>query len=123
MGVPRPGGAEAWPTPPEEHEDALAAATLHANHAQARAGIDIITDGEIRRESYFNHFANALDGVDRAHVGEGVNRVGGRSSVPLVNGPIRRGSPVELAPARFLLAATDPVTQVTVPRAFTLSQV
>jgi 5-methyltetrahydropteroyltriglutamate--homocysteine methyltransferase len=111
-----------WRIAPDELEEALDAATLLAIHDQARAGIDIITDGEIRRESYFNHFANALDGVDRQRLGEGVNRIGGRSVVPLVSGPIRRGAPVELAAAEFLLAATDRATKVTVPGPFTLSQ-
>ncbi|CAN0515257.1 unnamed protein product, partial [Phaeothamnion confervicola] len=76
----------------------------------------------IRRESYFNHFANALDGVDHDRVGEGVNRVGGRSLVPLVNGPISRGEPIELDAATFLRSATDRRTKVTLPGPFTLSQ-
>ena len=121
-GVPRTRAADVWRIPPAELEDALDAATLLAIHDQARAGIDIITDGEIRRESYFNHFANALDGVDRERLGEAVNRVGGRSMVPLVSGPIRRRAPVELAAAEFLRAATDRATKVTVPGPFTLSQ-
>ena len=121
-GVPRTRAADVWRIAPAELDDALDAATLLAIHDQVRAGIDIITDGEIRRESYFNHFANALDGVDRDRLGEGVNRIGGRSMVPLVSGPIRRGAPVELAAAEFLLAATDRATKVTVPGPFTLSQ-
>ncbi|MEO5901193.1 MAG: 5-methyltetrahydropteroyltriglutamate--homocysteine methyltransferase [Ilumatobacteraceae bacterium] len=121
-GVPRTRAADVWRIAPTELDEALDAATLLAIYDQTRAGIDIITDGEIRRESYFNHFANALDGVDRDHLGEGFNRVGGRSTVPLVNGPIRRGAPVELAAAEFLLAATDHATKVTVPGPFTLSQ-
>jgi 5-methyltetrahydropteroyltriglutamate--homocysteine methyltransferase len=121
-GVPRTRAADVWRIAPTELDDALDAATLLAIHDQTRAGIDIITDGEIRRESYFNHFANALDGVDRERVGEGLNRVGGKSMVPLVNGPIRRLAPVELEAAEFLLAATDRATKVTVPGPFTLSQ-
>jgi 5-methyltetrahydropteroyltriglutamate--homocysteine methyltransferase len=121
-GVPRTRAADVWRIPPDELDEALDAATLLAIYDQARAGIDIITDGEIRRESYFNHFANALDGIDRDRLGEGVNRIGGRSMVPLVSGPIRRGAPVELAAAAFLRAATDRVTKVTVPGPFTLSQ-
>jgi 5-methyltetrahydropteroyltriglutamate--homocysteine methyltransferase len=121
-GVPRTRAAEVWRIEPNELDDALDAATLVAIHDQARAGIDIITDGEIRRESYFNHFANALDGVDRERLGEALNRVGRRSQVPVVSGPIRRGEPVELAAAQFLLAATDRATKVTVPGPFTLSQ-
>jgi 5-methyltetrahydropteroyltriglutamate--homocysteine methyltransferase len=121
-GVPRTRAADVWRIPPDELDEALDAATLLAINDMSRAGIDIVTDGEIRRESYFNHFANALDGVDRERIGEGVNRVGGRSLVPLVNGPIRRGVPVELGPAEFLRAATDRATKVTVPGPFTLSQ-
>jgi 5-methyltetrahydropteroyltriglutamate--homocysteine methyltransferase len=120
--VPRTRTADVWRIPSADLDEALDAATLLAIHDQARAGIDIVTDGEIRRESYFNHFANALDGVDRERVGEGVNRVGGRSLVPLVNGPIRRQAPVELPAAEFLRAATDHAVKVTVPGPFTLSQ-
>ena len=121
-GVPRTSAADVWLVPPDQRDEALDAATLLAIHDQSRAGIDIITDGETRRESYFNHFANALDGVDRQRLGESVNRIGGRSSVPLVSGPIRRTAPVELGPAEFLRAATERVTKVTVPGPFTLSQ-
>ena len=121
-GVPRTRAAEVWRIPPADLEEALDAATLLAIHDQVRAGIDIVTDGEIRRESYFNHFATALDGVDRQRLGEARNRVGGRSLVPLVSGPIRRQEPVERAAAEFLRAATDRATKVTVPGPFTLSQ-
>jgi 5-methyltetrahydropteroyltriglutamate--homocysteine methyltransferase len=121
-GVPRTRTADVWRIAPADLDEALDAATLLAIHDQARAGIDIVTDGEIRRESYFNHFANALDGVDRERLGEAVNRVGGRSMVPLVSGPIRRVAPVELDAAEFLRAATDRATKVTVPGPFTLSQ-
>jgi 5-methyltetrahydropteroyltriglutamate--homocysteine methyltransferase len=121
-GVPRTRAADVWRIAGEDLDDALDAATLLAIHDQILAGIDIITDGEIRRESYFNHFANSLDGVARDRVGEGRNRVGGRSAVPVVSGPIRRAEPVELAAAQFLRAATDRRTKVTVPGPFTLSQ-
>src|SRR6478609_10911194 len=87
-GVPRTRATEVWRIAPADLDEALDAATLLAIHDQVRAGIDIVTDGEIRRESYFNHFANALDGVATDRHGAGVNRVGGRSLVPLVNGPI-----------------------------------
>ncbi len=121
-GVPRTRVADVWRIAADDLDDALDAATLLAIHDQERAGIDIVTDGEIRRESYFNHFANALDGVDHGRVGEGINRVGGRSLVPLVNGPIRRGAPIELEAATFLRSATDRRTKVTLPGPFTLSQ-
>lgn len=81
-----------------------------------------MTDGEIGRESYFNHFANALGGVDTERLGVGVNRRGGHSDVPLVSGPIERTEPVELDAARLLRASTERATKVTVPGPFTLSQ-
>lgn len=121
-GVPRTRAEEVWRLQDDELADALDAAALLAIHDQCSCGIDIVTDGEVRRESYFNHFATALDGVDPNRVGEGVNRVGGRSLVPLVTGPIRRAAPIELEAARFLRAATDRATKVTVPGPFTLSQ-
>ena len=121
-GVPRTRADEVWRIPHEDLADALDAATLQAIHDQSQAGIDIVTDGEIRRESYFNHFANALDGVDHERIGESVNRLGGKSTVPVVSGPIRRTEPVELEPATFLRGATDRAVKVTVPGPFTLSQ-
>ncbi len=121
-GVPRTRAADVWRLQGEELAEALDAATLLAVHDQSLAGIDIVTDGEIRRESYFNHFATALGGVAQDRVGEGVNRNGGRSLVPLVTGPIERIEPVELDAARFLRAATGRATKVTVPGPFTLSQ-
>ena len=104
-GVPRTRATDVWRIPAAELDEALDAATLLAIRDQTLAGIDIITDGEIRRESYFNHFANALDGVDRGRVGEGVNRIGGRSTVPMVSAPIHRGAPIELEAAKFLRSA------------------
>jgi 5-methyltetrahydropteroyltriglutamate--homocysteine methyltransferase len=121
-GVPRTRAGDVWKIDSEDLDEALDAATLMAIRDQVLAGIDIVTDGEIRRESYFNHFANSLDGVDRSRIGSGTNRVGGTSTVPVVSGPIRRTAPVELEPARFLRRATDRRTKVTVPGPFTLSQ-
>jgi len=121
-GVPRVRAAQVWRVDPEELQDAVEAATLVAIADQEAAGVDIITDGEIGRESYFNHFANSLDGVDQTEIGAGINRVGGISKIPLVNGPIERREPVELANARFLRAHTERATKVTVPGPFTLSQ-
>jgi len=103
-------------------DEAIEAATLVAIADQEAAGIDIITDGEVGRESYFNHFANALGGVDQEQIGAGVNRRGGKAEVPLVNGPIERTHPVELDAAKFLRAHTDRRIKVTVPGPFTLSQ-
>ena len=121
-GVPRVGAPDVWRIGAEHRAEAIEAATLVAIADQEAAGIDIITDGEIGRESYFNHFANALGGVDKERIGSGINRLGTRSELPLVNGPIERPEAVELAAARFLKANTDRLTKVTVPGPFTLSQ-
>jgi len=121
-GVPRVRAADVWRVDPEHLSEAVEAATLVAIADQEHAGVDIVTDGEVGRESYFNHFATALGGVDPDRIGSGVNRVGTRSDVPLVNGPIERTEPIELEAARFLRASTDRATKVTVPGPFTLSQ-
>jgi 5-methyltetrahydropteroyltriglutamate--homocysteine methyltransferase len=121
-GVPRVRAGDVWRVAPEHRDEAVRAATLTAIRDQEEAGIDVITDGEIGRESYFNHFATALGGVDQARHGQAVNRGGGLSDVPLVNGPIRREQPIELEAARFLRANTQRTTKVTVPGPFTLSQ-
>jgi len=126
VGVPRVRAKEVWRIDPESEPDgfaeAIEAATLLAIADQTDAGVDILTDGEIGRESYFNHFANSLGGVDRTRIGTGVNRRGGVAEVPLVNGPIERSEPIELDAARYLRAHTDRLTKVTVPGPFTLSQ-
>jgi 5-methyltetrahydropteroyltriglutamate--homocysteine methyltransferase len=121
-GVPRVRAPAVWRVDPEHLAEAIEAATLVAIADQEAAGVDVITDGEVGRESYFNHFANALGGVDPEQVGTGVNRVGGTARVPLVNGPIERRFPVELAAAELLRARTGRATKVTVPGPFTLSQ-
>ncbi|MFC3228606.1 5-methyltetrahydropteroyltriglutamate--homocysteine methyltransferase [Marinibaculum pumilum] len=86
------------------------------------AGIDIVTDGEIRRESYFNHFANALDGIDIDNPGYVQSRAGTPSPVPRVVGPVRRTRPVEVEAARFLRANTGRRVKITVPGPFTMTQ-
>ncbi len=121
-GVPRVRNRDLWRVEPEHLAEAIEAATLVAIADQEHAGIDIVTDGEIGRESYFNHFATALGGVDRHRLGVGVNRRGTASQVPLVTGPIERTEPIELDAARFLRANTSRATKVTVPGPFTLSQ-
>ena len=95
-GVPAPV-RRCWRIPPDELDEALDAATLLAIHDQVTAGIDIVTDGEIRRESYFNHFANALDGVARDRRGAAIAWAGDRGSAGRRPDPAR--PPVELAPA------------------------
>ena len=121
-GVPRVRAEEIWRVDEQYRAEAIEAATLVAIADQESAGVDIITDGEVGRESYFNHFANSLGGVDQETIGEAVNRRGSMSAVPLVNGPIERVEPIELDAARFLVAHTDRATKVTVPGPFTLSE-
>src|SRR5262249_26303904 len=89
---------------------------------QERAGLDIITDGEIRRESYSNRFATALDGIDIDNPGTALDRSGHPNPVPRVVGKIRRKFPVEARDVRFLRAHTDRIIKVTVPGPYTMSQ-
>src|SRR5262249_57075862 len=84
--------------------------------------IDIVTDGEMRRESYSNRFATALDGVDIDNPGSALDRSGHPNPVPRVVGRIRRRHPVEVADVRFLRANTDRMIKITVPGAFTMAQ-
>lgn len=119
---PRVRAREIWRIETANLAEAQDDATRLAIADMERAGIDIVTDGEMRRESYSNHFANALEGVDPEVPGAGVTRTGGPDIVPLINGPIRRRGPVELEAAAFLLAHTDRSTKVTVPGPFTMSQ-
>jgi 5-methyltetrahydropteroyltriglutamate--homocysteine methyltransferase len=87
-----------------------------------QAGIDIVTDGEMRRESYSNRFATALDGVDIENPATIVNRVGGQSLVPRIVGPIRRRAPVEVTDVEFLRRVTDKPIKITLPGPFTMAQ-
>ena len=121
-GVPRVAAADIWRIGPDYLEAAQDDATILAIREQERAGIDIVTDGEIRRESYSNRFALALEGIDAAHPGA-VTSAGGRTTpVPRVTGRIRRAAPVELRDAQFLRANTDRATKITLPGPFTLSR-
>ena len=112
-GVPAEG---VWRVDREFRREAIEVATLVAIADHEAAGVDIITDGEIGRESYFNHFANSLGGVDTERLGVAVNRRGGTTAVPLVSGPIRREAPIELESALFLRSHTALRTKVTVRR-------
>ena len=104
-------------------EQAQDDATLIAIADQERAGLDVITDGEVRRESYSNRFATALEGIDLAHPGEAPTRRAGRTQpVPRVVGRIRRTGPVEVRDVAFLKAHTDRQVKATLPGPFTLSQ-
>ena len=120
--VPRTRLREIWRVPEPFLEQAQDDATLLAIRDMERAGIDIITDGEMRRESYSNRFATALEGIDDEHPGEIVNRTGQRTTVPRVAGKIRRTSPVELRDMQFLRANTDRLAKITLPGPFTMGQ-
>jgi 5-methyltetrahydropteroyltriglutamate--homocysteine methyltransferase len=119
---PRVRARELWRVAPELLEQAQDDATLIAIRDQERAGLDIITDGEMRRESYSNRFATALDGVDIDHPGTALDRSGHPNPVPRVVGKIRRRQPVEVRDVQFLRANTDRTIKMTVPGPFTMSQ-
>jgi 5-methyltetrahydropteroyltriglutamate--homocysteine methyltransferase len=108
--------------PPSLLDEAQDDATLAAIRAQEEAGLDIVTDGEIRRESYSNHFATALHGLDLEHAGTVRNRSGIDIPVPRVIGEIRRPAPVQVDDVRFLRAHTDRTIKITVPGPFTMAQ-
>jgi 5-methyltetrahydropteroyltriglutamate--homocysteine methyltransferase len=119
---PRVRAAELWRPAPEHLARAQDDATLLAIRAQEDAGLDILTDGEIRRESYSNHFATALAGLDLDKPGEALDRSGHPNPVPRVVGPVTRPRPVQVADVRFLRDNTDRTIKVTVPGPFTMSQ-
>jgi 5-methyltetrahydropteroyltriglutamate--homocysteine methyltransferase len=119
---PRTRAKELWRVAPEFLEQAQDDATLLAIHDQERAGLDIITDGEIRRESYSNRFATALEGVDIDNPGTALDRSGHPNPVPRVVGKIRRKHPVEVRDLEFLRAHTDRKIKITVPGPYTMSQ-
>ena len=119
---PRVRATELWRVAPDYLEEAQNDATLLAIRAQEDAGLDIITDGEIRRESYSNRFANALDGIDMDNPGVALDRSGEPNPVPRIVGPLRRRKAVEVKAARFLRAHTDRLIKMTVPGPFTMSQ-
>jgi 5-methyltetrahydropteroyltriglutamate--homocysteine methyltransferase len=122
MMAPRVRVQQVWRVAPEYLEQAQDDATIVAIRAQERAGIDVISDGEIRRESYSNKFANALDGIDRERIGEIVGRSGVRVPVPIVSGPIKRRHPVEVRDVEFLRQQTDRIVKITLPGPFTMAQ-
>jgi 5-methyltetrahydropteroyltriglutamate--homocysteine methyltransferase len=119
---PRTRALEIW-RPSQQHlEQAQDDATVVAIRDMERAGIDIITDGEIRRESYSNRFATALDGIDLDNPGTALDRTGHPNPVPRVVGPIRRTRAVEVRDVEFLRANTDRKIKATLPGPFTMSQ-
>ncbi|HKW72904.1 MAG TPA: uroporphyrinogen decarboxylase family protein [Candidatus Dormibacteraeota bacterium] len=119
---PRVRAREIWRVPPHLLEQAQDDATVVAIRDMERAGIDIITDGEIRRESYSNRFATALEGMDLDSPGSALDRTGHPNPVPRVVGPIRRTRPVEKRDVEFLRANTNRPIKATLPGPFTMSQ-
>jgi len=119
---PRTRAREIWRVAPEFLEQAQDDATLLAIRDMERAGIDVITDGEMRRESYSNRFATALGGMDLENPGTALDRTGHHNPVPRVVGPIRRLHPVLVRDVQFLRANTGRVVKATLPGPFTMSQ-
>jgi 5-methyltetrahydropteroyltriglutamate--homocysteine methyltransferase len=120
--VPRVRADDLWLVEPDKLEAAQDDATILAIRDQERAGLDIITDGEQRRESYSNRFATALDGIDIAKPGTVINRSGRPIPVPRVVGPIQRTRPVELRDLKMLRANTGRAVKATLPGPFTMSK-
>ena len=119
---PRVRMRQLWRVAPELLEQAQDDATLIAVRDQERAGIDIVSDGEMRRESYFNRFATALDGLDLDNPGTVVSRTGKSALVPRVVGRVRRLRPVNVRDVQFLRANTDRQIKITVPGPFTMTR-
>jgi 5-methyltetrahydropteroyltriglutamate--homocysteine methyltransferase len=103
-------------------EEAQDDATRLAVADMEQAGVDIVTDGEMRRESYSNRFATALEGVDLDEPGVALDRTGHENPVPRVIGPVRRARPVEVRDVEFLRSLTDRRIKITVPGPFTMTQ-
>jgi 5-methyltetrahydropteroyltriglutamate--homocysteine methyltransferase len=111
-----------WRIPEPWLEQAQDDATLLAIRDMERAGIDIITDGEVRRESYSNRFATALEGVSSGKPGEVISKAGISTAVPRVVGPVRRTHAVEVRDMEFLRKNTDRLAKITLPGPFTMSR-
>ena len=119
---PRVRARELWRVPEPFLEEAQDDATRLAVQDMERAGVDIVTDGEMRRESYSNRFATALDGIDLDRPGVALDRTGHENPVPRVVGPIRRARPVEVRDVEFLRSITQQRIKITVPGPFTMTQ-
>src|SRR6201999_4113208 len=120
--VPRTRMHEMWRLPEQHLEEAQDDATIVAIRDMERAGIDVVTDGEIRRESYSNRFATALEGIDADNPAMIKARSGQETPVPRVVGAIKRTRPVELRDMEFLRRNTDHAAKITLPGPFTMSQ-
>jgi 5-methyltetrahydropteroyltriglutamate--homocysteine methyltransferase len=119
---PRVRARELWRVPEPFLEQAQDDATRLAVQDMERAGVDVITDGEMRRESYSNRFATALEGIDLDDPGVALDRTGHENPVPRVVGPIRRTRPVEVRDVEFLRSITNRPVKITVPGPFTMTQ-
>src|SRR5437762_13352004 len=119
---PRVRARELWRIPEPYLAEAQDDATVLAIKAQEEAGLDIVTDGEIRRESYSNRFATALEGVDIDNPGSALDRSGHPNPVPRIVGKVRRKHPVEVQDLLFLKKHTSKKTKITVPGPFTMAQ-
>jgi 5-methyltetrahydropteroyltriglutamate--homocysteine methyltransferase len=119
---PRVRARELWRVADDLLEQAQDDATRLAVSEMERAGVDVVTDGEMRRESYSNRFATALDGVDLDEPGVALDRTGHPNPVPRVTGPIHRTRPVEVRGVEFLRSITDRRIKITVPGPFTMAQ-
>jgi 5-methyltetrahydropteroyltriglutamate--homocysteine methyltransferase len=119
---PRVRARELWRVPEPYLQEAQDDATRLAVRDQERAGVDVVTDGEMRRESYSNRFATALEGVDLDTPGVALDRTGHENPVPRIIGPIRRARPVEVRDVEFLRSITDRPIKITVPGPFTMTQ-
>ena len=120
--VPRLRMRDLWLIDEAHLEAAQDDATLLAIRDQERAGLDIVTDGEQRRESYSNRFATALEGVDIVNPGTTINRSGGQAVVPRIVGPIRRRNAIEVRDVQFLRRNTASKIKITLPGPFTMTQ-
>jgi 5-methyltetrahydropteroyltriglutamate--homocysteine methyltransferase len=121
-GVPRVHAHDIWRVPEPYRAEAQDDATIVAIREMERLGIDIVSDGEMRRESYSNYFGLALDGLDTRNIGSVIGANGRATPVPRVVGKIRRTAPVERRDAEFLVRHATRATKITVPGPFTLAQ-
>jgi len=119
---PRVRARELWRVAEPFLEEAQDDATRLAVRDMERAGVDVVTDGEMRRESYSNRFATALEGVDLDEPGVALDRTGHENPVPRVVGPVRRARPVEVRDVEFLRSLTERRIKITVPGPFTMTQ-
>ena len=119
---PRVRAQELWRVPEPYLEEAQDDATRLAVADMERAGVDVVTDGEMRRESYSNRFATALEGVQLDPPGVAIDRTGHENPVPRVVGPVRRARPVEVRDVEFLRSLTTKRIKITVPGPFTMTQ-